>query len=143
MSFFVLLALVAGVCAALQGPTNAALAARSGLARAILANMALAFALSIGMWAVFRAPPPEPDRGAASPLHYLGGIYGFAIVATSAVAVARLGAASTLTLIVAAQAATALLLDHLGALGLERAPVSAARLLGLALVVAGAWLVQR
>ena len=142
MILFVALALAAGVCLALQAPTNAALAARTGLPVAILANAVLGLLLSLGMWLLLRAPV-APEAGRPAPAHWLGGLYGFAIVTLSAIAVARLGATRTLTILVAAQAGTALVLDHVGALGLPRAPVTATRLLGVALVVGGAWLVRR
>jgi transporter family-2 protein len=72
--------------------------------------------------------------------HYLGGLFGLAIIAGAAFAFPRLGAGATVALMVAAQLGTALLLDHFGATG-ERLALTPARLSGAVLLLAGALLV--
>ena len=57
--------------------------------------------------------------------------------------VPRLGAAMTITLMVAGQLALSLLLDHFGALGVPRQPLNLGRIAGVALVFAGVLLVRR
>jgi len=49
----------------------------------------------------------------------------------------------TLTLIIGAQLTASVLFDHLGLPGLDRTPILAARLLGVALILAGVLLVRR
>jgi len=51
--------------------------------------------------------------------------------------------ATTITLMVAGQLLISLVLDHFGALGVPRAPISLTRVAGVALVIAGVVLVRR
>ncbi len=52
----------------------------------------------------------------------------------------RLGVASATTAIIVGQVLTALCIDHLGCFGLDKVPFTWTKLLGLALLAAGAWL---
>jgi transporter family-2 protein len=74
---------------------------------------------------------------------WLGGLYGAIFVAVAAYAAPRIGLASLITIGVAGQIAAALWLDHIGALGLPREPISIGRLVGAILVIAGVVLVRR
>jgi transporter family-2 protein len=56
---------------------------------------------------------------------------------------AELGATSLLALGLAGQLATALVVDHFGWLGLPENPITGMRLLGVALLGAGVWLITR
>lgn len=67
---------------------------------------------------------------------WLGGVVGSAYVVGSVVLTQALGAALATTLVIAAQVATAILLDHFGALGLPQRRINRARALALALVLA-------
>jgi len=55
----------------------------------------------------------------------------------------KVGAANMFVLIVAGQLLTAILMDHYGWLGLKENPISVQKLLGILLVVAGAYLVNK
>jgi transporter family-2 protein len=61
----------------------------------------------------------------------------------AAFAAPRLGITFFLMVAIAGQLAMALMLDRLGAFGLARVDVSPARLAGVALVLAGCFLVRR
>jgi transporter family-2 protein len=74
---------------------------------------------------------------------WIGGLYGAVFVVAAAWAVPRLGVATTITLMVAGQLLISLVLDHFGALGVPRAPISLTRVAGVALVIAGVVLVRR
>lgn len=74
---------------------------------------------------------------------WLGGLLGAAYVASVTLLGPRLGALALLALVLAGQLGAALLVDHVGALGFARSPVTPTRLLGAALLVAGALLVVR
>ena len=139
----IVIVFLAGIGLAVQPPTNAALAQASGSVwlAALVSFMVGTSVLAI-IWAVF-------DRTAFASLSgvrwwaWLGGFYGAAFVAALAYAAPRLGLAVTLTIAIASQLATALILDHYGLLGLKGAPVSATKLAGVALVVGGVLLVRR
>jgi transporter family-2 protein len=139
-----LLVVVAGGMIALQAPTNVMLARAGG--SPLLAAL---ISFAVGTVALFVAwllsgNRPAPAAFSALPWYaWIGGMYGATYVAIAAYAAPRIGLASLITLGIAGQIAVALWLDHHGAFGLPRAPVSAARALGALLVVGGVVLVRR
>lgn len=140
---FVILALATGAAVALQGATNAALKGRIGLGAALVVNTApILLAVLLLAWADGSLRELRGlDR--VPPLLLLGGLYGLVIITGAAIVFPRLGATTTLMLFVAAQLVTAIVLDHLGALGLPRVEITPTRLAGLGLVVAGVLLARR
>lgn len=142
--FAILLAVVAGALAAMQAPTNAMLAraVQSPISAALISFLVGSAALAL----LVLLAPTRPDGAALRSLPWyawIGGLYGAFFVAVAAFAAPRIGVGTLLTAMVAGQLAMAVALDHFGALGLPRAPVGAGRLLGLVLVIAGAFLVRR
>jgi transporter family-2 protein len=140
----ILMVLVAGGLLALQAPTNAMLAKAGG--SPVLAAL---ISFAVGTVALFVAWLASGNRPGAAPFAalpwyaWLGGLYGAFFVAIAAFAAPRIGLASLITIGIAGQIAMALLLDHLGALGLPRDPISLGRIAGALLVVAGVVLVRR
>jgi len=74
---------------------------------------------------------------------WFGGLLGAAYVAATTVLGPRLGAAALLALTLAGQMAAALLVDHYGVIGFPQSPVTPARALGAALLLAGVLLIMR
>jgi transporter family-2 protein len=74
---------------------------------------------------------------------WAGGLYGAFFVTAAAFAAPRIGLALFIALLIAGQLGMALLLDHLGAFGLERRPIDAGRLLGIGAILAGVLLIRR
>lgn len=139
----ILIVLLAGIGIAVQPPTNAALARASGSVwLASLVSFAIGSAVLLAIWAAADRTSWSSLRGAPG-WAWFGGLYGACYVAALAYATPRLGLAAALTLAIAAQIATALLLDRYGLLGLKPEPLSAPRLAGAALVIAGVVLVRR
>jgi transporter family-2 protein len=139
-----LLVLAAGAMISLQAPTNAILARVGG--SPVLAAL-ISFAVgTVVLFVVWMATGPRP-RGSAftglPPYAWLGGAYGALYVAVAAYAAPKIGLASLITIGIAGQIAMALLLDHIGALGLPRDPISIGRIGGALLVIAGVVLVRR
>ncbi|MCW3798277.1 DMT family transporter [Sphingomonas sp. BN140010] len=139
-----MLVLLAGGMIALQAPTNAMLGKAGGSpVLAALISFAVGTASLLGVWL---ATGQRPAAGAFAGLPWyawLGGAYGALYVGVAAFAAPRIGLASLITIGIAGQIATALLLDHLGAFGLPREPISLARIAGAVLVAAGVLLVRR
>jgi transporter family-2 protein len=134
----ILLALCLGAAATLQGHANGTLSGRVGLFPTIWLNALIVFGASTLAWLLSgRGRPVDP---AAPWWMHLGGAYGLAIIAGAAFLFPRLGAGPTMALLVAAQLATALALDHSGATGVQL-PLTPARIAGALLLVAGAILV--
>lgn len=135
---------LAGGATALQAPTNARLAtAVSGPVNAAFVSFAVGTA-ALGLLAMALQSRPDVTAMRALPAYaWVGGLYGAVFVVAAAWAVPRLGVATTITLMVAGQLILSLVLDHFGALGVPRAPISLTRLAGVALVIGGVLLVRR
>ncbi|HYD47314.1 MAG TPA: DMT family transporter [Terriglobales bacterium] len=136
-SLFATFAIVAGIAAALQATVNAALAKQTGLGVALIINTVVVLIGSIVLWAASGAKMSFFPAGTSWTL-YLGGIGGLVIIATLAFVFPRIGAAYAVALMVAGQCATALLIDHYGWLGMPYEALTLQRVLGVALVIAGA-----
>ena len=129
---------------AMQAPTNALLA--GGLGSPVNAAF-ISFAVgTVALVLVALALGVRPAAGAVRGLPWYawtGGFYGAVFVTLAAFAVPRLGVTFFLTIAIAGQLAMALFLDRIGAFGLAKVELSATRLAGVALVLAGVWLVRR
>lgn len=132
-----------GVGVALETPTNALLAKTSGSVLWASLFSFLAGTLVLTAALVVRRPALSADWAAAPWYAWAGGVYGALLVLASAWATPKLGAGTTLVVIVASQVALGVLLDHFGLLGLEKHPAGAVRLAGVAVVCTGALLVAR
>ncbi|CAN5175681.1 DMT family transporter [soil metagenome] len=146
LSGYLILAAVvlAGGATALQAPTNARLA----VTMASPVNAAfVSFAVgTVALGILAAALHVKPDVAAARTMPawaWFGGLYGCVFVITAAWGVPRLGAALTITLMVAGQLLISLALDHFGALGVPRNPVGVGKLAGVAMVFMGVLLVRR
>lgn len=135
---------LAGGATALQAPTNAKLMTAVGSpVNAAFVSFAVGTA-ALGVLALmFQA---RPDWAAARGLPWyawIGGLYGVIFVVAATWGVPRLGVALTITLMVAGQLLISLILDHFGAFGAPRQPISWGRICGVGLVVAGVLMVRR
>jgi transporter family-2 protein len=74
---------------------------------------------------------------------FVGGLLGAAYVTVALVAVRTLGAAGLTAAVITGQLAISVLIDRFGLLGVAKQPVSAPRVAGLVLLVAGVVLVVR
>ena len=136
--------LLAGAATALQGPTNARLVTAVGSPlNAAFVSFAVG-TVALGVLAMILQA--RPDVGAMKALPWwawMGGLYGCAFVVSAAWGVPRLGVATTITVMIAGQLLLSLALDHFGALGVEKQPLSLGRIVGVALVIGGVVLVRR
>jgi len=144
MLFPILLVLAAGGMISLQAPTNAMLARAGGSpVLAALISFAVGTVSLLVVW-LATGPRPRVSSFAGLPAYaWLGGAYGAVYVAIAAYAAPKIGLASLITIGIAGQIAMALWLDHIGALGLPRDPLSVGRVAGALLVIAGVVLVRR
>jgi len=142
--FPVVLVLLAGGMIALQAPTNAMLSKAGGSpVLAALISFAVGTAALLAAWLAGGHRPGLAPFASLPWYAWCGGVYGAVYVAIAAFAAPRLGLAALITIGIAGQVLVALWLDHVGALGLPRAPVSAAKVAGVVLVVVGVVLVRR
>ena len=73
---------------------------------------------------------------------YLGGVFGFVIIASLAFVFPKIGAAYAVALMVGGQCLAALVVDHFGWMGMPRDPVTIQRVVGVVLVAAGAAVIR-
>lgn len=138
-------AIAVGALISVQPPLNAILARAVGSPFSASAISILIALISILVLLVFTG---RGDLSAAALRSvpwwvYLAGVVGAIFVASGVVIAPVTGALLFFVCIVGGQMLGAIIADHFGAFGLQVRPVSVQRLLGLALVLAGALLVHR
>lgn len=138
-------AIAVGALISVQPPLNAILARAVGSPFSASAISILIALISILVLLVFTG---RGDLSAAALRSvpwwvYLAGVVGAIFVASGVVIAPATGALLFFVCIVGGQLLGAIIADHFGAFGLQVRPVSVQRLLGLALVLAGALLVHR
>jgi len=138
---FALLAVCAGIASSFQSAANGRLSQRIGLGATMVINTTVVL---VGSLALFIARRPHTNFfPVGTPwAEYIGGVCGFVIVFSLALAFPEIGAALTVALLVLGQSVTALAVDHYGLLGMPRDPISASRFAGLALVAGGVALIR-
>jgi transporter family-2 protein len=145
-ALFVALAasVLGGALVALQAPTNAMLSRAVGSPiNAALISFAVGLA-GLAVAALALGVRPNPAEVRALPWYaWTGGLYGAVFVAVAAFAAPRVGVTFFLAASIAGQLAMALILDRAGAFGVPVQEISATRVAGVVLVLAGAWLVQQ
>jgi transporter family-2 protein len=144
-SFFLyLLALGAGVSVATQQVLNGSL-------RAVLGSPAWAGLFSyagglltmiVAVIALGERVPTWKTMADVPWWAWSGGVFGGTFILLAILLLPSLGAATLFALVIAGQVLAAVTLDHFGALGLTPHPISAARLLGAALLIAGVVLIR-
>jgi transporter family-2 protein len=139
----VILTVIVGVLIALQPPVNAGLGRATGTVAAAFVSFVvgtLLLALLVGL-----AGQAEGLRSTFDvEWQYLtGGILGVAYVFTVLVTVSSIGAGGVAAATITGQLTASIVIDRLGILGLEQQELSVERLAGVALLLAGTYLVVR
>ena len=137
MRSILILAALAGVCVAVQ--TSLTGAAQRSLGPAVLVAISGLTTGSCALVVSFFVARPE-FTGRAVVYALASGVLGAVIVGSIAVAAGQAGVARALSLVIAAQLITGLVLDALGVFG-AGADFSIPRALGVALIIAGGALV--
>lgn len=133
-------AAASGVAMAFQGAVNATAAKAIGLWETTFVVLASGTALTGAGLALGLSRGGMARLGAAPWWSLLGGPVGPVITAAVAYGIRRAGAVGATTAIIVGQIGTAALIDHLGWLGIERIAFSPLKLLGIALLAVGAWI---
>lgn len=74
---------------------------------------------------------------------YAGGALGVFFVTVIIFSVQRIGSANVFALVITGQLLLALLFDHFGLLGLKQNHISLTKVMGVLLLISGAWLINR
>ena len=133
-----------GAATALQAPTNAKMMGAVGSpVNAAFVSFAVGTA-ALGILAVVLQVRPDLAASRALPWYaWIGGLYGAIFVVAAAWGVPRLGVATTIILMVAGQLLLSVVLDHFGAMGMPKQPISLGRIAGVAMVIAGVLMVRK
>jgi bacterial/archaeal transporter family-2 protein len=142
---FYLLPVFAGIAITIQSGINSQLrtSIQHPLMAAFISFVVGTVALAILLLFSKNALPELSQYSSIEWYKYLGGLLGAFVVTVTLIAVTRIGAGNMFVLIVAGQLITAVLMDHFGVLGMKHNPVTLQKLMGIGLLVAGAYLVNK
>src|SRR5256885_12888202 len=135
---------VVGGMIALQAPINSMLGRRIGSLPAASVSFFIGTVLLVLLALVFGGGFGRIGEARHVSWYYLtGGLLGAAYVTTVLVTVRTLGAGGVTAATIAGQLTMAVVVDQLGILGVAKHPITALRMLGVALLAAGTFLIVR
>lgn len=132
---------VVGLMLSVQHPLNARLADTIGGVPAALTNFLVGTAVLAAAVVLSGSVRRLPAAAGVKPVYLSGGLFGAVVVFASLSTVDEIGAGAVAAATTTGQLVASIALDRLGFLGLDRKPVTAARLAGAALLAAGTWLI--
>ena len=133
----------AGGLVAMQAPINGVLGKAAGKLAAASISFVIGTAVLLAITAVTGS---EVNLGEAAKLpwyYFLGGLLGAAYVTTVLITVRTLGAGGVTAATIAGQLSLSVVLDRIGAFGRPETQVTVARVVGVALLAAGVFLIVR
>jgi bacterial/archaeal transporter family-2 protein len=139
----VFLMAVVGGCIALQAPINAGLGKATGSFAAATISFAVGTALLAAIVVLSGKVGGIGEATHVEWYYLLGGALGAAYVFSALVLVDEIGAGGVAAATVTGQLTLSVALDRFGVLGLEETPLSAERVLGVLLLLAGTFLIVR
>jgi transporter family-2 protein len=142
---YYLISLLAGIAVAIQTGVNSQLRhdTNNPIFTALISFGVGTVALVILYFGFFRQSPAFPIGYQFEWWKFIGGLMGVFYITAVVIAAPRIGAANALGLIVMGQFIAAIIIDHFGWMGLPIKPVNWYRISGIALLLAGAYLVQK
>jgi len=141
-SFYLMVALIAGLAVTLQGQFMGVMDRVLGTKESMFLTYGSGGLLATLMMLVSRGG--NLKAWTQVPWYaYTAGALGLVIVGSIGFTVSRLGTAKAFTLFVASQFALAAIIDHFGLLAAEVRPIDGVRATGLGLMMVGVWLVVK
>jgi bacterial/archaeal transporter family-2 protein len=135
----VVLCAIGGLAGAIQAAVMGELGERVGVAPALAFAVAVSLACALGVLLVWERSFSGFRAAAEQPWWlWLGGVMSVFIVLGITVATPRIGVAATIGIVIAGNLVAAALIDQYGLMGQEQVSITGLRLLGLALLAAGA-----
>ena len=138
----IVVGLIGGIAVGLQVPMSGAMSAKLGpmatsliihLGGALVSAVLLIFMGGINLREVDQLPKP----------FLLAGVSGVVLYLTLAFTLPKVGATVSIALLILAQLTIGLIVDHFGWFGMPQHSMNLARVAGVALLVAGSWLVTQ
>jgi transporter family-2 protein len=142
-SVAILLTAAAGGLIALQAPINSVLGKSTGSLAAALVSfgigtIALAIIVTLSGQAGGIAAATD-----VAPVYLIGGLLGAVYVTCALIAVPVVGAGGVAAGTITGQLIASVVVDRVGAFGLDQTPLTASRIAGVALLLAGTYLIVR
>lgn len=134
--------LIGGIAIGLQAPLSSMIGQRLGVLESVFL-VHLGGLLAVAVPLLFIGGGRLGEWQAVPPYSLLAGVLGVIAVGSTVLMVPRIGVAAAITLIIAGQLLLAATLDHFGLLGVATKPLGLERVLGLGLVLVGAWVALR
>jgi transporter family-2 protein len=138
----VLTAIVGGILA-LQAPINAGLGRVTGNMAAALVSFMVGTLILVLVVVIAGEAGGLGSTFEVRWYYLIGGLLGAAYVAMALITVRSIGAGGVAAATITGQLTAAVVIDRLGILGLEPTPLSASRIMGVGLLLAGTYLVVR
>src|SRR6266513_863073 len=142
-SLAVLLTALVGGLIALQPPINAGLGSATGNLPAALVSFAVGTLLLALIVAVTVKAGGLSSTFDVRWYYLIGGMLGAAYVTVALIAVSSIGAGGVAAATITGQLAASVIIDRLGILGLAQTPITASRIAGIGLLLAGTFLLVR
>ena len=142
----IFLALVAGALQPFQAAINARLGKEVGNPIFSVFVSGLLSGAVLGVYLLFTRQVLPKGWHAAVALPWwmwLGGFIGAAYLTAIVLSTSKLGTGVSMSLVIAAQVAVSVVLDHYAAFGLDKHPLSAGRIAGVVLFGVGAFLIGK
>jgi bacterial/archaeal transporter family-2 protein len=138
----VVVGLLGGVMVGIQGPMSGAISGRLG---AVASSFIIHFggALVSGIVLVLMGGGNIREWTTLPRPFLFAGIFGLILYLTFSYTLPRVGATTAASLLILGQLCVGILIDHMGWLGVPQHPVNGARILGLLLLLGGAYLTSR
>jgi bacterial/archaeal transporter family-2 protein len=134
---------VVGGCIALQAPINAGLGKSTGSFAAAFVSFAVGTVVLAAIVVVSGRAGGIESAAHVEWYYLLGGVLGAAYVFTALYVVQTIGAGGVAAATITGQLTTSVILDRIGFLGLDREPLTVERVIGVALLLAGTYLIVR
>jgi transporter family-2 protein len=132
---------VGGLLAA-QAPINGQLGLHVGKLQAALISFVVGTILLTAIVFIFAGGYPDGIGVGTVPWYYfIGGLLGAGYITTVIFTVGTLGAGGITAATISAQLVTSMILDAVGAFGLEKHPITWTRIAGVALLAVGTYLI--
>jgi transporter family-2 protein len=134
----------AGGLIAMQAPINSTLGRSVGSLPAATVSFAIGLIALVAITLIFAGGFGEVGEARHLSWYYLmGGVLGAVYVTTALIAVRTLGAGGVTAATIAGQLTLSVVLDRFGVLGLDKQELSVPRMVGVALLAAGTFLIVR
>lgn len=132
----ILFSLLAGVLICLQSVFNAQASEKLGLWQTNAIVHGVGFLVSFAIF-LFVRDGDWHKIGEVNKLYLLGGVFGAVIVFSVMKGVTAIGPAFSVSLLLISQLAVALLIDSFGLFGVEKVPLTASKVWGIAIMIVG------